>query len=192
MSAWERASRSPKPRSLENVRKKTSKNVSRGWKAPGSQKSGKGLEQDSSLANRGDSRELTQFARTDSQKKNLFSQRASGSRESPHTCDSQFFSPPKRDSQKRGSVWERLGDSRESSDPHESANRFARTGTSKFQDFLPSSRLFADFCGSRVRGLSGEFFETFAVSPRRLFPTGWGDLKPNLMSVIYSYVCRDV
>ena len=41
------------------------------------------------------------------------------------------FSPPKRDSQKRGSAREPLDDSRESSDARESANRFVRIGPSK-------------------------------------------------------------
>ena len=70
--------------------------------------------------------------------KSLLSQRASGcdSRESPQTSDSQMFSPPKRDSQWRGSVREPWNDSRESGDFRESANRFARIGPSKSRTLL--------------------------------------------------------
>ena len=55
----------------------------------------------------------------------------SGSRESPQICDSQFFTAPKRDSQKRGLS---SGDSRTSLDSHESANQFSQIGPSKSRD----------------------------------------------------------
>ena len=55
----------------------------------------------------------------------------SDSRESPQTCDSQFLAPQSAIHRKRGSVREPWNDSRESSDPRESANRFARIGPSK-------------------------------------------------------------
>ena len=50
--------------------------------------------------------------------------------------------PPKRDSQKRGSVREPQNDSRESGDSRESANRFARIGPSKVLYWINSSLRF--------------------------------------------------
>ena len=52
-------------------------------------------------ANRGDSRELIRATRF-ADKKPYFHNVWGDSRESPQTCDSHLFSPPKRDSQKRG------------------------------------------------------------------------------------------
>ena len=64
------------------------------------------------------------------------------------SCDSQFW-PPKRNSQKRGSVREPRNDSQESGDSRESANRFARIGPSKGGRggylILPFSRAFPWF-----------------------------------------------
>ena len=79
-------------------------------------------------ANRGNSRESNRTNRF--AKKPLFSsQRAI--RANRLKTAIRNFSPPKCDSQKRGSVREPRDDSRESSDSRESPNRFARIGPSK-------------------------------------------------------------
>ena len=90
----------------------------------------------------------------------IFSYRARDSHEWPPTCDSQFFNPTKRDSQKRGSVRDSWNDSRESGDSRESANRFARIELYKF------TFCFTFRCG--IKSFSAQFRSAEAPTPKTL------------------------
>ena len=108
----------------------------------------------------GDSqRESGRFARIDShesiQKKNYF-RNLQAIRANRLKSPIRNFWPPKRDSQKRGSVREPWNDSRQSGDSRESANRFARIGPSKSWSFRKPEDPFHTFfrklrCSSFVR-----------------------------------------